>query len=361
MDAAATAARLDRLRACFEERQIDQLLVTNGLSRRYLSGFTGSNGQLLIGLEEARVSTDFRYWEQVGREAPGFALFGAVGPVREWFAEWMRPLGGQRVGFEATDVSYDLHREMREQIATLPAGERPELIPTTGLVEGLRALKEPGEVAALQRTITLADEALADVVGRMEASWTEARVAWELERYVREHGGEGMSFTSIIACGPRGAMPHARATDAPLEAGRPIVIDMGALLDGYCSDMTRTVVLGEPDERFAPIYDIVLTAQLTAIELIEPGMTGEAAHELAHAVIREAGYGEEFGHGLGHGIGLQIHETPWLRRFSEDVLAEGMVFSVEPGIYLPDWGGVRIEDLVVLENGRCRPLTGSPK
>ena len=216
-------------------------------------------------------------------------------------------------------------------------------------------------MTALDRAIALADAAFQEVASRVEPGWTEQQVAWAIERYIREHGGEGPSFPTIVAGGPAGALPHARARAVPLERGQGVVIDMGALLDGYCSDMTRTIFLGEPDDRFKRIYDIVLTAQLAAEEIIEAGMEGGRAHQIAVKVIEAAGHGEHFGHGAGHGIGLKVHESPWLTRGSTDVLQDGMVFSVEPGIYLPDWGGVRIEDLVVLEHGRCRVLTRSPK
>ena len=178
---------------------------------------------------------------------------------------------------------------------------------------------------------------------------------------MREHGGEALSFETIVAGGAWSAMPHAYPRDEPLREGEPIVIDMGVRLDGYCSDLTRTIVLGKPDGQFQRIYDIVLGAQLTAIELIAAGMTGEQAHLLAERFIAEAGYGENFGHGLGHGVGLEVHEKPRLGRASEDVLADGMVTSVEPGIYLSGWGGVRIEDLAVMENGRLRVLSRAPK
>jgi Xaa-Pro aminopeptidase len=195
----------------------------------------------------------------------------------------------------------------------------------------------------------------------VEPGWTEKQVAWEIERYIHENGGEGPSFPSIVAGGAWGAMPHAYPRDRALEEGEGVVIDMGARLDGYCSDLTRTIYLGHPDARFRAIYDIVFAAQLAAYEMIEPGMTGEQAHMLAHKVIEGAGYGEYFGHGLGHGIGLQVHEGPRVTPASSDKLEEGMVFSIEPGIYLTGWGGVRIEDLVVLENGHCRFLSHAPK
>jgi Xaa-Pro aminopeptidase len=234
-------------------------------------------------------------------------------------------------------------------------------VPTTDLVEALRAIKEPEEVEALERAVLLGDAAFVDVARRIEPGWTEKRVAWEIEKYIREHGGDGLSFDTIVAAGPWGALPHAYPRDHVIQEGEGIVIDMGVNLGGYMSDLTRTIVLGEPDDRFKRVYDIVLTAQLTAEELITAGMTGDEAHQLAHRVIAEAGYGERFGHGLGHGVGLQIHEAPRLGSNSKDVLKDGMVVTVEPGIYLPGWGGVRIEDQAVIENGRLRILTTAPK
>ncbi len=353
--------RLTRLRAALEEGRLDGLLVSDPHNRRYLSGFTGSAGMLAITGTEARLATDFRYWEQAEGQAAGFELLRAPREPAEWFRLLVAPFGGRRLGFEAEHVSVAQLGRWREYLDDVPAGGRPELVPVSGMVEGLRALKEPGELAALQRAINLGDAAFTAVAARLQPGWTEQQVAWEIERHIREHGGDGLSFSTIVAAGPRGAMAHARPGETPLREGEGVVIDMGALAGGYCSDMTRTVFLGAPDAKFKEIYDIVLTAQLAAEQIIESGMPEDTAHEVAHRVIREAGYGEAFGHGLGHGIGLQVHEAPWLRPTSSAPLQDGMVFSIEPGIYLPGWGGVRIEDLVVLENGRCRVLTRSTK
>ena len=202
---------------------------------------------------------------------------------------------------------------------------------TEGLVEGVRAVKDPEELAALERAVLLGDGAFNDVADRVQPGWTELQVAWEIEKYAREHGAEAMSFATIVGGGAWGAMPHAYPREMPLEAGKPIVIDMGVIVDGYCSDMTRTIVLGEPDATFQEVYDIVLTAQETAEATVESGMTGGQAHMIAQDIIAEAGYGDRFGHGLGHGVGLEIHEHPRLGRTSEDVLADGMVITVEAG------------------------------
>ena len=229
------------------------------------------------------------------------------------------------------------------------------------MVEELRAIKDADEIAALERAVLLGDAAFGHVAETMEPGWAETTVAWEIERYIREHGGEGLSFPTIVGGGPWGALPHAHPRDVPIAAGQPIVIDMGVLLDGYCSDLTRTVVLGEPDEQFKTVYDIVLMAQETAAATIEAGMRAVDAHMIAQNLISEAGYGDKFGHGLGHGVGLEIHEKPRVGRNSDDVLADGMVITVEPGIYLPGWGGVRLEDMGVIQDGKFRAFTTAPK
>ena len=353
--------RTGRVRAAVAEAGLDALLVTNGQNRRYVSRFTGSAGWVLVGAEVASLATDFRYWEQAESEAAAFAVYKQQGAAAEWVPGFVEALGRRKVGFEAGDVSVAGHKQLRDLIAAMPPDERPALVQTEGLVEKLRAVKDAEEIAALERAARLGDEAFGAVAGRIEPGWSEQRVAWEIERYAREHGAEAMSFATIVGGGAWGAMPHAHPREEPIVAEEPIVIDMGVVVEGYCSDMTRTIVVGEGDAKFAEIYEIVLTAQETAEATIEVGMTGAQAHQIAQEIITEAGYGERFGHGLGHGVGLEIHEQPRLGGTSEDVLAEGMVITVEPGIYLPGWGGVRIEDMGVLENGRYRNFTTAPK
>jgi len=358
----STAGRIAGLRAKLDERGLDALLVSHPQNRRYLSGFTGSAGYLLISGEEPVIATDFRYFEQAEQEASGFRLHAiSQSPAEAWLPELLAGLGGKKVGIEAEHLPYAAYKRFAKAVADIPQGERPRLAATSGLVEGLRAIKEPDELAAIQAAVDLGDAAFAHVSERLAPGWSEREAAWEIERYVREHGGEAVSFETIVAGGAWGAMPHASPRDRRLEAGEAVVIDLGVRRDGYCSDLTRTLFLGEPDDRFRRVYDIVLGAQLAALELIEAGMTGEQAHFLAHRVIAEAGYGEEFGHGLGHGVGLEVHEAPRLGRGSSDALADGMVMTIEPGIYVKGWGGVRIEDVAVMENGRLRVLTHAPK
>jgi Xaa-Pro aminopeptidase len=358
----ASTDRIARLRDRLDERGLSAILVSQPANRRYLSGFTGSAGYLLISGNETLIATDFRYFEQAAAQAPGFRLVPIAGPAFEaWLPGLLSGLGGRRVGFEAAHLPYGAFQQMAAVVRGLPEGERPRLVATTDIVETLRAIKEPPEVDTIQAAVDLGDAAYTHFLERVEPDWTEKQAAWEIERFMREHGAEAASFDTIVAAGPWSVMPHAYPRDEPLGEGRPIVIDMGVRLNGYCSDLTRTIVLGEPDGEFRRIYDIVLGAQLTAIELIAAGMTGEQAHLLAERFIAEAGYGGNFGHGLGHGVGLEVHEKPRLGRTSEDVLADGMVTSVEPGIYISGWGGVRIEDLAVVENGRLRVLSRAPK
>jgi len=357
-----TASRIERLRAALVERELDGVFVSNAQNRRYLSGFTGSAGYLLITADDAVIATDFRYYEQSAAQAPDFRLQKMTTGFESWVPDLFRPLAGKRIAFEATDLTVHTHGQIRKTIKDhIPEGDRPELVPTLNLVERLRMFKEPEEIAALQRAVDLGDAAFTDVAQRIEPGWTEKRVAWEIERYIREHGGDGLSFDTIVAGGPWGAMPHAYPRDRELQAGEGVVIDMGCDVDGYMSDLTRTIFLGEPDDQFKRIYDIVLTAQLTAEEMVRAGMSGGETHMIAHNVIEAAGYGETFGHGLGHGIGLQVHEAPRVGRTSTDVLEDTMVFTIEPGIYVTGWGGVRIEDMVVLERGKARVMSQAPK
>jgi Xaa-Pro aminopeptidase len=213
----------------------------------------------------------------------------------------------------------------------------------------------------LQKAIDASDSAMEAVCPNIKAGMTEKEVAWLMEKAMRDSGADGLSFDTIVAAGPNGAMAHHEPSDRPIQAGEPIVIDMGAIADGYCSDITRTVVVGEPDETFNKIYDIVLGAQLTAINTVKAGMTGEDCDGLSRMVISEAGYGDNFGHSLGHGVGLKVHERPGVGPRSTDALEPNMVFTVEPGIYLPGWGGVRIEDIVVLEDSGAKVLSKASK
>jgi Xaa-Pro aminopeptidase len=355
------ANRIDRLREALDASALDGLLVGSAANRRYLSGFSGSAGWALVTSDDARLSTDSRYWEQAAHQSPDFHLHEQEPGLANWLPGLLAGLGGKKIGFEAEHLSVATHKQMRDTIAKMPAPQRPALLQSDAIVERMRATKEAGEIDAIQRAVALGDAAFEAIAARMEPGWSETRVAWEIERYAREHGAEAMSFDTIVGGGPWGAQPHAYPRDEPVQANVPIVIDMGVVVDGYCSDMTRTIVVGQPDEQFTKLYDIVLAAQEIAQETLEAGMSGKEVHALAHTVITEAGYGEQFGHGLGHGVGVEVHELPRIGTTSEDILQDGMVLTVEPGIYVPGWGGIRLEDMGVIEDGKFRNFTTATK
>jgi Xaa-Pro aminopeptidase len=347
--------RLTKLREALTTEGLDAILITQPENRRYLSGFTGSAGVLLISQEQAVLATDFRYYEQVDKQAPNFRLAKITDKFKTLLPELVHEVGAKRVGFESAHLTVDQYKEWEE------VAEDFKLVPAKELVEGIRAVKDENELSKIKNAIALADQAIAHIVGFIEPGMTEKEVAWELEVFMRTHGAEKLAFDLIVGSGPNGAMPHATVSERVIQAGEPIVMDLGARIDGYNSDLTRTVCAGRPDDKFKEIYDIVLEAQLTAEQSIRPGMTGKQADSIARKVIEEAGHGEHYGHGLGHGVGLAVHEKPGVGRLSEDVLEPGMVFTVEPGIYLPGWGGVRIEDIVVMREDGVEVLTHASK
>ena len=353
-------ARLDKIRAKFEEAGIDCLMVSSGENRRYLSGFTGSAGSLFITATDAVLATDFRYVEQAGNQSPDFRVHRMMGGGG-WLGGLLGELGINRLGFESAHVTVASHSGIQKAIDDSDPKLDMTLVSTSGLVEELRAVKDADEMAILTKSIEIADEAFAQVAPTIRPGHTEVEVAWMLEKAMRELGAESVSFETIVAAGPNAALPHHRPADVPILEGQPLIIDMGAKYQGYCSDLSRTICLGSYDDTFRKVYDTVLGAQLTAIATVEKGMTAGDADGLARAVIEEAGYGDNFGHSLGHGVGLAVHEMPGVGPNGTMVLEDTMAFTIEPGIYITGWGGVRIEDVVVLENGRARVISNAPK
>ena len=356
----STTNRLQRLRDGLPGSEIDALLVSSPENRRYLSDFAGSAGYLLVSEDIAVLATDFRYVEQAGSQAPDFSVV-RVSSGLDWFTELVAEHGLRRVGFESRDVTYAFHAALQGAVDEMKKPVRPELVPTQDIVERLRAVKEPDELELIIRAVELADQAFESVAPGIVPGMSESQIAWELEKSMREAGADGASFDTIVASGPNGALPHHRAGDRIIEDGDPIVIDMGASYEGYCSDLSRTIFIGKPDDTFREVYDTVLRAQLQAEEMASRGMTGGELDDVARTLITDAGHGDEFGHSLGHGVGLAVHELPTVGPRGEDPIEDGMVFTVEPGIYVSGWGGVRIEDMVVLENGRARVLSSASK
>lgn len=350
------SARADRLTEKLAGAGVDSVLVTNLVNVRYLTGYTGSNGLALVGENIRAFVTDFRYVEQAEEEVdPSFQRLRASVDLLEAIKDALGQ-GEVRLGFEADHVSVREHERLRE---LLP--ERVELIGVRGLVEGLRAVKDPGEVAAIRAATALADAALERLIAGGLVGRTERDLALELEFGMRREGAEGVSFEPIVAAGPHGALPHASPRDVEVRRGELVVIDWGAQLEGYCSDCTRTVAAGAPSEHGAEIYQLVLEAQLAGLEAVAPGAGGRDVDAVARRMIDAAGHGEHFGHGLGHGVGLEVHEAPRLAQRSESVLEPGNIVTVEPGVYLAGELGVRIEDLVVVTEAGCDVLTSLSK
>ncbi len=354
-----TTKRIEKLRQALEVKEIDGIFISQPQNRYYLSGFNGSAGYLLITGENTIIATDFRYIEQVKVQAPDYQIFQITGNISDWFPRLSAGLDLKRLGFEAEDITFAMYRQLTEALSKGKASL--QLVPVDGLVTSLRAVKEPEEIELIEKAVEITDMAYDYIERIIHAGITEKEVAWELEKFQREQGSQTLPFDIILASGSNSALPHAKPTERKINNGEPLVIDMGAKFEGYCSDLTRTICIGEPDKTFKKIYDTVLGAQLTAITLIKEGMNGQEADGFARTVIAEAGYADYFGHSLGHGVGLAEHEQPRLGPNSNELLTSGMVFSVEPGIYLPGWGGVRIEDLVMIENGQIRVLSQSRK
>jgi len=352
--------RLQKLRQKFAEKELDGILISQPENRYYLSGFNGSAGFLLITSSEAMLATDFRYTEQAAVQAPGYSIFRTTGSLPEWFPGLMGDLKLHSLGFESEQVPFSLYQEL----SVILSKEYPavRLVPINGVVESLRAVKEPEEIKFITQAVKISDDAFNYIAETIDAGISEKELAWEIEKYMRDQGSQSLPFDIIVASGPEAAMPHHRPGSRIIKSGDTVLIDMGAKVNEYTSDLTRTICPGKRSNKaFKKIYDIVLKAQLAAIEGIKAGMTGAEADSLARNVIAEADHGNAFGHSLGHGIGLVTHEKPVLGLKSTEILTNGMVFTVEPGIYISGWGGVRIEDTVVMENGKLKVLSRARK
>jgi Xaa-Pro aminopeptidase len=343
--------RGERLERQLAERELDRMLVTDLTNVRYLTGFTGTNGACICGPGVRLFLTDFRYTERAEAEAEGWET---VTLSADWLGGIAERLEG-RVGFEDDHMSVRLLKKLEEKLA-----DGVEMVSAGGRVEELRRVKDAGELALIEDASKLADEVWRWSVERGLVGRSERDVARAAEARIREQGGDP-SFPAIVAAGPNGALPHAEPGEREIGRGELVVFDMGARLDGYCSDGTRTFATGEPGEEAISVYETVREAQADSLAAIGPGVKGEDVDKVARDLIDRAGHGDRFGHGLGHGVGLEVHEGPRLSLRSDDVLAAGEVVTVEPGIYLPGKLGVRIEDLVVVTDDGLRNLSGLPK
>jgi Xaa-Pro aminopeptidase len=349
----STRTRLDRVtraRELLRAPHLDALLVQKGENRRYVTGFTGSAGLALLTATDAWLAVDFRYEEQAESEASGWGIIrGGRDPLGA-LAATLRDRALGSIGFESEFVPYAQVERLREKLA--PA----ELVPVAG-VDQIRWIKDQDEIAAIARAAEIADAAYARLCEQLRPGLSERAAALELEIMMRRMGAERLAFETVLASGPRSALPHGRATDREIGADELVTLDFGSVWGGYCSDCTRTVVLGHAGERQRRVHDVATEALAASLDMIRPGVRCRDVDAHARAVIGAAGFGDAFGHSLGHGVGLDVHEGPRLSPQEDAVIEAGMVLTVEPGIYLPGWGGVRVEELVVVTEDGCRVLT----
>ena len=344
--------RTDRLVELLDARELDSLLVTDLLNVRYLTGFTGTNGACVVTRDERLFFTDFRYVEQARTQVPEYERVEAG---RDMLGDLSGRLRG-RAGFDDEHLSVAAHAKLAEKVGT-----GVELVRAGGLVEELRAVKEPEEVAAMRAAAELATAAYESLRERGLAGRTERDVAIQLVRFMEDAGAEGPSFPPIVAAAEHGASPHAVPRDVEIPTDTLVVIDMGAIVEGYCSDCTRTLATGSPGDGALEIYELVLRAQTEALAATRAGAQNRDVDAVAREIIDAAGHAEHFGHGLGHGVGLEVHEAPRLGKTADGALEAGNAVTVEPGVYLPGDVGVRIEDLVIVTDGEPDILTGFPK
>ncbi|PXW91665.1 Xaa-Pro aminopeptidase [Streptohalobacillus salinus] len=346
--------KLATLRTKLKEKNVDAIIVTNGFNRRYISGFTGTAGVVLITLDKQLFITDFRYTEQAHAQAVGYNIVEHKQSVIKELARLISELKLEKVAFEADDLTYDVANQYKDQIDA-------ELIPTVDIIATIRMIKTEEELLVMQKAADISDAAYAHILNFVKPGMTEIEVANELEFFMRQQGATSSSFDIIVASGYRSALPHGVASEKKIETGELVTLDFGALYQGYCSDMTRTFAVGEINDQLKEIFDTVLEAHLRGLKGTKAGMTGKAADALTRDYIKAKGYGEYFGHGTGHGLGLEVHEGPRLSPMGTITLEENMVVTVEPGIYVPNVGGCRIEDDIIITKTGNKSLNKAPK
>ena len=351
-----TLKRVEQLRQSLANRQLEAIIIDSPINRKYISGFTGSAGTLFIAKDEVYLLTDFRYRTQSAEQAKGFNIIEYTAPAHEDVKKLIQKHGLTKVAFEQEHWTFAQYKQWEQLLTGI------ELVPTSSLVEQIRMIKDEQELQIIREAAHLADRTFAHILNYIKPGVKELDIALEMETFMRKNGATSSSFDTIVASGERSALPHGVASERIIGNEEFVKLDFGAFYKGYCSDITRTVYVGKnPSDKHLEIYHIVLEAQAFALENLKPGMTGKEGDALARDIITAKGYGDLFGHGLGHAIGMEIHEAPRLSRFSETLLTPGMVVTVEPGIYIPNFGGVRIEDDVVITQTGIQILTSSTK
>ncbi|SEO30673.1 Xaa-Pro aminopeptidase [Amphibacillus marinus] len=347
-------SKLVNLKQAIEKQDLDALIITNAFNRRYISGFTGSAGVVIVTKTEQLFVTDFRYVEQAAKQAVDFEIIQHKQAIVTEIATQLSKRKLKKIGFEQTDLTYANYQAYNSAV-------EGELVPTSGIVEQLRTIKTEEELAIMQQAANISDAAYAHILKFVKPGITEIEVSNELEFFMRKQGATSSSFDIIVASGVRSALPHGVASEKKIEQGELVTLDFGALYQGYCSDITRTFAVGDISDQLRDIYDTVLEAHLRGLRGTKAGMTGKEADALARDYITEKGYGNCFGHGTGHGLGIEVHESPRLSPSDETVLQENMVVTVEPGVYVPNVGGCRIEDdIIILKDGN-KSLNSAPK
>jgi Xaa-Pro aminopeptidase len=350
--------RISLLQKSLAKNNLDAILVSQPENRRYISGFTGSAGLCLVSNEDVILATDSRYSEQAKLQSPDYSILETLTSFNSWLPELLSGLSaGTKLGLETEHLTFATYTSIKKVTDDLNIS----LVSTSSMIENQRIIKDKDERDWLKKAIEITDKSLESAYSFLRPGTTEKELAWHIEQVMRNSGAEGIAFDLIVASGPNGAMAHHSPGNEEIVRGVPIVIDIGAKFNGYHADLTRTITLGKPDKQFNDIFDIVLAAQETAIATIKPGVTGNQADLLARQIIDESGHKDHFGHSLGHGVGLAVHEYPRLARSAPETLEEGMIFTVEPGIYIPGWGGIRIEDIVEFRDGQCWPISQAPK
>lgn len=347
--------RLKNIRERMAREGYDSILITKKHNVYYLSGFTGTAGVLFITMDDAYLITDFRYIQQAKEQTLEFNVLKYEDTIWATLNNLVRQNGLNNIAFESNHVTYNQYERMKKEIAEI------QLIPTQDIVEDLRIKKDEEEILTIERAARIADETFEYILDIIKPGISERDIACELEYFMKQKGAEGIAFDTIVASGIRSALPHGVADNKKIEKGDFVTLDFGCKLNRYCSDMTRTIVIGKPDEEQKKIYKTVFEAQKAAREYVKSGLTGEEVDKVARDIINLGGYEGLFGHGLGHGVGVEIHEAPRLAPGFKRKLEENMVVTIEPGIYINSLGGVRIEDLVVITEDGCRELSNSSR
>ncbi|GGK02622.1 peptidase M24 [Lentibacillus kapialis] len=345
---------LSKLRRKLQENNLDAILITSPVNRRYMTGFTGTAGIAVVSLYDARFITDFRYIEQANDQISEFKVVEHKELIHQEIKKQLKQMDVKRVGFEKEHVTFSTYEQYNKTFEA-------ELVPVSGFIEELRLIKSENELGILKQAARIADDAFEHIQGYIKPGVKEVDISNELEFFMRKQGATSSSFDIIVASGYRAALPHGVASDKEIKSGELVTMDYGALFNGYCSDTTRTVAVGEINDELRDIYDTVLEAQIRGVDGLKPGITGKEADALTRDYIKERGYEGYFGHSTGHGLGMEVHEGPALSFRSDKEMEPGMVVTVEPGIYIPNVGGCRIEDDIVITEAGSERLTCAEK